>query len=78
MKWIFHECEARVIYLLTTDRQPNIYWATKHLSTRLDSNTQKGAKTQVHPSDVASFPPLHEKKSRQKLLTVIGPITCIL
>ena len=26
--WIFHKCEAQVIYSLTTDQQPVIYWAT--------------------------------------------------
>ena len=62
MKWIFHEREAQVIYLLTTDRQPVIYWATGHLLARLyfDSNTQETKKRQVYPSENASFPPLHE------------------
>ena len=43
MKLIYHEHEARVIYSLMTDRQPVIYWATKHLLARLyfDSNTQE-------------------------------------
>ena len=43
MKWIFHEREARMIYSLTTDRQPMIYLTTYHLLARLyiDSNTQK-------------------------------------
>ena len=69
MKWILHEREARVIYSLTTDRQPVIYWATNHLFARLyfDSNTQETKKRQVYPLDVASFPPLHDKKSRQEL-----------
>ena len=46
MKWIFHKQEARVIYSLTTDRQPVIYWATNHLLVRLyfDSNTQETTK----------------------------------
>ena len=26
MKWVFQELEARVIYSLTTDRQPIIFW----------------------------------------------------
>ena len=69
MKWIFHECEARVIYSLATDRQPVIYSGTNHLIASLcfNSNTQKKTKRQVYPSDIASFPPLHESKSRQKL-----------
>ena len=56
MKWIFQEREARVVYSLTTDRQPVIYCATIHLLARLcfDSNTEKRQKTSV-----ASFPPLH-------------------
>ena len=76
MKWIFHERNARVIYSLTTDRQPVIYRATNYLLARLyfDSNKQtktknkqkkKTMKMQMYPSNVASFPPLHEKKSRQ-------------
>ena len=36
MKRIYHEREARVIYSLTTDRQPVIYWATNHLLARND------------------------------------------
>ena len=67
MKWIFLECEARVIYLLKTDRQPVIYWETNHLLARFyfSSNTQETTKRQVYPSDVSSFLPLHEKISRQ-------------
>ena len=69
MKWIFHEREARVIYSLTTDLQPVIYCATNHLLARLyfDSYTHNTTKRQVYPSDVSSFPPLYEKKSREKL-----------
>ena len=69
MKWINHEREAREIYSLTNDRQPVIYWATYHLLARtyFDSSTQETTKRQVYPSDVSSFPPLHEKKSRQEL-----------
>ena len=69
MKWILDEPEARVIYSLTTDRQPVIHWATNHMLARLsfDSNTQQTKKMQVYPSDVASFPPLHEKKSHKNL-----------
>ena len=68
MKWIFREREARVIYSLTTNR-PVIYLATNHLLARLYflSNTQEMTKRQVYPSDVTSFPPKHEKKSRQDL-----------
>ena len=32
-----------------------------------DSNTQETTEMQVYPCDVFSFPPLHEKKSRQLL-----------
>ena len=62
MKWIFHEREARVIYSLTIDGQPVIYWATNHLLTRLslDFNTQATTKRQEYPSEVASFPPLNK------------------
>ena len=35
MKWICHEREAQVIYSLTTNRQPVIYWATKKLVSNL-------------------------------------------
>ena len=54
MRWIYHQREARVIYSLTTDRQPVIYWATNHLLARLyfDSYTQETTKGQVFPSDV--------------------------
>ena len=67
--WIYREREARVIYLMTNDRQPVINWETNHLIARLyfDSNTQETTKTQVYRSDVSRFPPLHEKKSRQEL-----------
>ena len=69
MKWIYHRREARVIYSFTADRQPVIYWATNHLLARLffDSNKQETTKRQMYPSDVSSFPPLREKKSRQEL-----------
>ena len=69
MKWIYHESEARVIYSLTTGRQSVICWATNHLLARFyfDSNTQETMKRQVYPSDVSSFPPLHENESRQGL-----------
>ena len=71
MRWIFHEREARVIHSLTTDLQPVIYWATNHLLARLyfssnthtkqNNNNKKRTKRQVYPSDIANFPPLHEK-----------------
>ena len=69
MKLIFHELDARVIHLLTTDRQSVIYPTANHLLARLyfDSITQETAKKQVYSSDIASFSPLHEKKSRQNL-----------
>ena len=66
MKWIFHEREARLIYILTTDRQPVIYWVTNHVLARhyFDPTTER----QVYPSDVASFPPLHKKIPPKLLL----------
>ena len=66
MKWIYHECEVGVIYSLTTDRQPVTYWTTNHLLARFDfdSNTQETTKRQVYPSDVSSFPQLHELCNR--------------
>ena len=76
MKRIYHKREARVIYSLarviyslTTDRQPVIYWATNHYLARFyfDSNTLETTKRLVYLSDVSSFPPSHEKKSRQEL-----------
>ena len=62
MKKTFHDHEARVIYSLTTDRQPVTYLATNHLLARFhfDFNTQETTKRQVYPSEVASFPLLHE------------------
>ena len=66
MKWILDEREARVIYSLTIDRQPVIYWATNHMLARLyfDSNTQQNNE---NASVSFRFPPLHEKKSRKNL-----------
>ena len=77
MKWIFHEREVSVIYSLTIDRHPVIYWATNHMFARLhfDFNTQETTKRQVYTSDADSFPPLREKKSRSKILTVIKAFT---
>ena len=59
MNWIYHERAARVIYSLTTDRQPVIYNTANNFFARLhfDSNTQEKTKRQVYPSDVSSFPP---------------------
>ena len=78
MKWIYHEREARVIYSLSTDRQPVIYWATNHLFARIyfDSNTQETTKKQLYPSDFFSFPPLHEEIP-PTTLTIIEAFTCI-
>ena len=78
MKWIYHEREARVIYSLTTDRQPVIYWVTNHLLARIyfDSNTQETTKKQLYPPDFSSFPPLHEEIP-PTTLTVIEAFTCI-
>ena len=72
VKWIYHECKARVIYSLTTDRQPVIYWATNHLLARINfnSNTRETTKKQLYPSDFSSFPPLH-KEIPPTTLTVI-------
>ena len=63
MKWIYHEREARVIYSLTTERQPVIYWAANHLLARIyfNPNTQETMKKQLYPSGFSSFPPLHEE-----------------
>ena len=49
MKWIYYERKARVIYLLTTDRQAVLYWATYNLLARLYfvSNTQEMTQIQV-------------------------------
>ena len=62
MKRIFHEREAQMIYTMTTERQPVIYWATKCLLARhfFDSNTQKTTKRQVYPSEVVRLPLFHE------------------
>ena len=78
MKWIYHEREARVMYSLTTARQPVIYWATNHLLVKIyfDSNTQETTKKQLHLLDFSSFPPLHEE-TPPTTLTVIEALTCI-
>ena len=78
MKWIYYECEARVIYSLSTDRQPVIYWATNHLLAESISilNTQETTKKQLYPSDCSSFPPLHEE-ILPTTLTVIEAFACI-
>ena len=46
MKWIFHKREARVIYSLTTNRQPVMYWTKNLLKARIyfDFNTQETTK----------------------------------
>ena len=79
MKLIYHEHEARVIYLLTADRQPVIYWATNHLLARIyfDSNMQETMTKQLYPSDFSSFPPLHEEIMPTNL-AVIEAFTCIM
>ena len=78
MKWIYHEREARVVYSLTTDQQPVIYWATNHLLARIyfDSNAQETTKKQLYPSDFSIFPPLHEEIP-PTTLTVVEAFTCI-
>ena len=35
VKWIYHECEARVIYSMMTDRRQVICWTTNQLLARL-------------------------------------------
>ena len=50
MKWICHEREARMIYILTTDRHLVIYWARKsHVSKTLFrfKHTRNDEKTSV-------------------------------
>ena len=68
---IYHKLEERVIYPVTTDRHPVIYWATNHLymEARLyfDSYTQETTERQVYPSDFFQISAVHEKKSRQEL-----------
>ena len=55
-----HEREARVIYLLSTDRQTVNYYSTIHALELIYfySNTQETMK-QWYPSDSSNFPPLH-------------------
>ena len=58
VKWIYHECVVRVIYSMTTDRQPVIYWAKKQdsISILTHKKLRKGkCILQVFPV----FPPLH-------------------
>ena len=56
-----HERKARVIYLLTTDRQTVNYYSTIQALELIvfDSNTQETMKKQLYPSDSSNFPPLH-------------------
>ena len=56
-----HEREARVIYLLTTDRQTVNYYSTIHAIELIyfDSYTQETIKNQLGPSKFSNFPPLH-------------------
>ena len=58
---LYHEHEARVLYLLTTDRQTVIYYLIIHALQLiyLDSNTQGTMKKQLYPSDSSNFLPLH-------------------
>ena len=69
--------EARVIYLLTTDRQTVIYYSTIHALELIyfDSNTQKTIKKQLESSDSSSFPPLH-KEIPPTILPVIQAFKC--
>ena len=61
----------RVIYSLTTDRQPVIYWTTNHLLARLYfySNTQKRRKSKC---SLQMLPVFHQymKRNPAKTLTV--------
>ena len=79
-EWYIHwrQREVRVIYPLTTDQQPVIYWATNHLLARLcfDSNTQETKKKQLYPWDSSNFPPL-QWRIPQIFLTVTQTMTCI-
>ena len=56
-----HEREARVIYLLATDRQTVNYCSTIHVLELIyfDSNTHETMKKHFNPSDYSNFPPLH-------------------
>ena len=67
MKWIYYESASDIF----TDNLPPASDILDNKSlvskTLFDPNTQEKTKAQVYPSDVSSFPPLHEKKSRQEL-----------
>ena len=73
-----HEHEARVIYLLTTDRQTVTYYSTIHALELIyfDSNTQETMKKHFNPSDFSDFPPLHWRNPT-KYLTVMQAFTGI-
>ena len=77
-KLLYHEREARVIYLRTTDKQTVIHYSTIHALELIyfDSNTQKTMKKHLHPSDSSNFPPLHWRIP-QIFLTVIQIYTFI-
>ena len=79
MKWIYQEHEAQVIYSLTTDRQPVMYWATNHLIARLyfNSNTYETTKIQVYPSDVSIFLAIACKEIQPGTLTVSEAFPCV-
>ena len=57
MKWIYHESEVQLIYPLSTDRQPVIYWATNHLLERIyfDSYTQEKAVVSFRLFQISAF-----------------------
>ena len=63
---------ARVIFLLTTDRQTVIYYSTIHALELIyfNSNTQKTMKKAFRTFKFFSFPPLH-KEIPPTILTVI-------
>ena len=74
---IKHEREARVMYLLTTDRQTVNYYSTIHALELIyfDSNTQETMKKQLYSSDSYNFPPIHWRNPA-KGLNVTQASTC--
>ena len=71
--------QGQVLYSLTSDRQPVIYWATIHSLARIyfDSNTQEMLKKQMYLSDFHSFLPMHEE-TPPTALTVKQVFICML
>ena len=72
-----HEREARVIYVLTTDRQAVNCYSSIHALELNYSNTQETMKKQLYPSDSYNFPPFNEHwRNPAKGLTVTQASTC--